>query len=348
MSNYRPTSLLPICGKIFEKLVFSHLYCNLNDNNLITSNQSGFIPGDSTTNQLLYLINIIHEAFDDPKSLEVRAVFLDLSKAFDKVWHEGLLFKLRQIGVSDNLLGFFRSYLHNRKQRVVINGSSSEFTDIESGVPQGSVPGPLLFLVYINDLQTDIKSQVKFFADDTMIFSVVRDPLVSANELNQDLISINNWAHQWKMAFNPDPTKQATEILFSRKKKSIKHPDLIFNGTPVSRVKEHKHLGLILQNNLSFEKHLNEKMIKAKRNIGIMKHLNKFLPLKTLTQMYKTLVRPHLDYCDIIYHIPPIMSIPCSGLRLHSLMEKVERIQYEAALAVTGAWKGSKLNSMKI
>ena len=158
---------------------------------MITKNQSGFRPGDSTINQLLYLINEIHEAFDHPKSLEVRAVFLDISKAFDKVWHEGLVFKLKKNGVSGQLLKFFENYLTNRKQRVSINGVNSEYAPLNSGVPQGSVLGPLLFLVFINDLEDGIKSKIKFFADDTMLFSIVRDPNLSAEELNHDLELIN-------------------------------------------------------------------------------------------------------------------------------------------------------------
>ena len=341
VKNYRPISLLPICGKIFEKLIFNSLYKYLSSHNLITSNQSGFIPGDSCTNQLLFLINEIHEAFENPSSLEVRAVFLDISKAFDKVWHEGLIFKLRQNGVSGKLLKFFESYLSNRKQRVVLNGFYSDYVNIESGVPQGSVLGPLLFLVYINDLESNILSNVKFFADDTMLYSIVHDPIQSASELNHDLEIINQWAYQWKMSFNPDPNKQAAEILFSCKKKPVDHPQLIFNGTPVTRLLQHKHLGLILTPTLSFGKHITEKVKKAKKNIGIIKYLNKFLPLKTLNQMYKALGRSHLDYCDIIYHIPPTTRAPPLGTSLHDHMEMIEKTQYQAALAVTGAWQGT-------
>ena len=191
VKNYRPISLLPICGKIFEKIVFNNLYYYLNVNNLLTGNQSGFRPGDSTTNQLLYLVSEIHEAFENSKCLEVRAVFLDISKAFDKVWHEGLIFKLKQNGISGKLLKFFESYLYNRKQRVMINGSYSDYANIESGVPQGSVLGPLLFLVYINDLEKNIKLNVKFFADDTMLYSLVKDPVVTATDINHDLDIIN-------------------------------------------------------------------------------------------------------------------------------------------------------------
>ena len=339
IKNYRPISLLPICGKILEKIIFNNLYSYLNTNKLITKNQSGFRPGDSTTNQLLCLVDEIHQAFDNYDSLEVRAVFLDISKAFDKVWHDGLIFKLEQNGISGNLLKLFHNYLKDRKQRVVLNGSFSDYSSIGSGVPQGSVLGPLLFLIYINDLEKNIKSNVKFFADDTMLYSIVKDPELTASDLNQDLHTIQQWAHQWKLEFNPDPTKQATEVQFSCKTSTINHPQLTFNACVVPKVNEHKHLGLILDPGLSFEKHIIEKIIKAKKSVGIIKHLSRFLPLKTLDQMYKALVRSHLDYCDIIYHLPSTYNQ--FGMILSSLMDKVERVQYQAALAVTGTWQGS-------
>ena len=183
VSNYRPISLLPLFAKVFERIVFTNLYRFLKENQLITKNQSGFTPGDSGTNQLISLVHDIHNAFDDQSCLEVRSIYLDMSKAFDKVWHEGLLHKLKQNGIDGRLLRFFESYLSNRRQRVVLNGEASDWAPILSGVPQGSVLGPLLFLVYINDNECGIKSQIKFFADDTLLYSDVKEPLVSAAEV---------------------------------------------------------------------------------------------------------------------------------------------------------------------
>ena len=197
-----------------------------------------------------------------------------------------------------------------------------DYSIIESGVPQGSVLGSLLFLIYINDLERNIKSSIKFFADDTMVFSMVKDPVLSANDLNHDLDIVYLWAYQWKMEFNPDPSTQATEDLFSCKKSSLNHPQLIFSGTVVAKLNEQKHFALFLDSGLSFGKHRNEKIIKVKQNIEQIKHLSKFLPVKTLDQLYKALVRSHLDYRDIIYIEPSQQNQLPLGVTLNSLMEK--------------------------
>ena len=194
------------------------------ENNLISPNQSGFKPGDSCINQLLSITHEIYNSFDE--GLEVRSVFLDISKAFDKVWHKGLLFKLSQNGISGNLLDLLSSFLSDRKQRVLLNGQTSEWRNVTAGVPQGSILGPLLFLIYINDLSGDLSSKAKLFADDTSLFSVTHDITTSANELNNDLKKISDWAFQWKMSFNPDPSKQAQEVIFSTKLKKRITPSL--------------------------------------------------------------------------------------------------------------------------
>ena len=177
-----------------------------------------------------------------------------------------------------------------------------------------------------------------------MLFSIVKDPSITANELNHDLDVISKWAHQWKLEFNPDPLKQAAEILFSCKRNPLIHPQIFFNGNVVAKVNKHQHLGLILESNLSFKKHVTEKIKKAKQKIGMIKHLSRYFPLKTLDQMYKSLVRPHLDYCDVIYHVPSIQT-QLGGV-LNVLMEELEKVQYQAAIAITGVWQGSNRSKL--
>ena len=187
-------------------------------------------------------------------------------------------------GINGMLLNLFENYLSNRKQRVMINGSESDWGKIDAGVPQGSVLGPLLFL---NDLEKGIKSQINFFADDTSIFSIVRNINTTADDLNHDLDLINQWAFQWKMCFNPDPTKQAVQVIFSYKLKQQVYPKIYFNNNEVTEVREHKHLGLILDSERSFTSHINEKIIIAPKGIGIIKYLSSYLHLiKFIKCMY--------------------------------------------------------------
>ena len=155
-----------------KKLICNEMFKFFIENELISPNQSGFKPGDSCINQLLAITHEIYKSFDD--GFEVRGVFLDISKAFDKVWHEGLIFKLKQNGISGNLLNLLCDFLRNRKQRVLLNGQVSDWSDVRAGVPQGSILDPLLFLIYIKDLSV-LSLNAKLFADDTSLFSVIHD-----------------------------------------------------------------------------------------------------------------------------------------------------------------------------
>ena len=304
------------------------VYAFLDQHRLISSVQSGFRPGDSCIYQLISITSDIYRNFE--KLDETRAVFLDISKAFDKVWHDGLIYKLKSNGISGNLLLFFENYLSNRHQRVTLNGCESSWRSISAGVPQGSVLGPLLFLVYINDLTENIKSQMRLFADDSFIFTPVHDVQVAHEQLVQDLETVSNWGFQWKMVFNPDITKQAVEVIFSVKKKKPHHPDLHFNGIPVAREDYTKHLGAYLDTRLNFSKHISEAVRKATKGLSLLKYLSKYVPRKILDLSYKLYVRPHLDYGDVIYHN-----------QREDLMNIVEQVQYKAGLIVTGRWQGT-------
>ena len=331
VSNYQPVSLLPICSKIFEKLIFNELFKFFEDNNLLSKHQSGFRPGDSCIYQLLAITHDIFSSFDCNPTLETRSVFLDISKAFDRVWHDGLLFKLEKNGVSGNLFQLIKSFLSGRFQRVLLNGQTSDWETIQAGVPQGSILGPLFFLIYINDLTDNLNSNVKLFADDTSLFSEICDPLETANVLNNDLRKIREWAEQWKMVFNPDPTKQAQEVIFSRKSHSTKHSDLYFDNLVVEKVKTPKHLGLKLDEKLNFKKHLNDKFAIVNKGIEMLKKLSNYVPLHSIVTLYKAFILPHLAYTDIIYDKPNNLNI----------FNKIESLQCNAALAITGPIRGS-------
>ena len=298
LKNYRSISLLPITGKILERLLYDTMFEVFTKNNLISDNQSGFKPGDSCVNQLLSITHEIYQSFDD--NLEVRSVCLDISTAFDKVWHKGLIYKLKQNGISGNILNTIIDFLSFRKFRVVLNGQVSQWTNIEAGVPQGSILGPLLYLIYINDLFVDLWTNAKLFADDTSLFSVVRDINTSAAHLNNDLRKISNWAFQWKMSFNPDPSKQAQEVIFSRKHQKISHPSVYFYKNPIESVSSQKHLGMVLDTKLNFQEHIKNMLTKLNRTIGLLRKLQNILPRESLLTIFKSFVRPHLDYGDVI------------------------------------------------
>ena len=173
-------------------------------------------------------------------------ICLDVSAAFDEVWHNGLIAKLCQIGIDGTLINLFKSYLSHRKQCVVVDGEISSLLEIKAGVPQGSRLGPLLFIIFINDIINDIESEILIFADDTTLLASGLDPAETSAQLNRDLLKISEWAQTWKVTFN---AKKSKDMIFSKKYLN-NSPPLQLNGVTIDRVNTHKYLGVYLQSYL--------------------------------------------------------------------------------------------------
>ena len=330
LKNYRPISLLPIFGKIFERIIFKELFNHFHQNHFFTKCQSGFLPGDSCISQLLSIVHEINSSFDCDLTIDVRGVFLDISKAFDKVWHEGILFKLKTYGVNGEVLTLLTNYLYERYQRVVLNGQTSSWELVKSGVPQGSVLGPLFFLIYINDLPDNLESNCKIFADDTSLFYKIFDKHVSCNFKQRFRVN-KQLGFSMEDAVNPDRNKQAQELYFSKKAGNQKSLDLTFNKSNVALSPSVKHLGMLLDSRLNFNEHVQSKTNKCYKIIGLIKKFSIHLPREALLRIYKSSVRPNLDYGDIIFDKP----------NNESFKSRIESIQYKACIAITGAIQGT-------
>ena len=295
-TNYRPISPLSSIGKAMERCVHKHLYNYVIDNDLITPLQSGFKHGDSTNFQLIHTYHSFCEAVES--GIEVRVVFCDVSKAFDRVWHRGLLYKLSCIGCSNPVVKWFSSYLFGRRQRVVINGGSSDWPLIRAGVLQGSILGPLLFLIYINDIVKDIGSALRLFADDTSLYIVVDSPETEAGIINTDLSTTSNWAIDWLVRFN---TNKTFSMLISRKLIQVNHHPLQMGGSILTEKQSHKHLGITFSKTCTWTEYIDNKSKKAWVRLNFHRPLKFRLSRKTLEKMYISFILPLLEYCDSVW-----------------------------------------------
>jgi hypothetical protein len=237
ITNYRPIVLLSCVGKVQERVVYLRIYNYLKVNNLLTWKNSGFKELDSAMNQLVFITDKIYKALESGN--DVCLVFLDVSKAFDRVWHAGLLHKCRSMGITGELYNWLVDYLSDRKIRAIINGQSSEWYQTNAGVPQGSILGPLLFLSFINDITEYIESDIHLFADDTSLMDIMDDYMASYAKLNRDLAKLSTWASNWQVNFNATKT---VYLLVSRKINPPPKPLLTLNGEQIREVQTHKHL----------------------------------------------------------------------------------------------------------
>ena len=323
VENYRPISLLCCISKLFEKCIYKYLHNYIVDHNILSSHQSGFRKGDSTLNQLLFITNEFSKALDEGR--EIRVVFFDISKAFDRVWHKGLLSKLKSIGIKGNLYNWICSYLSSRKQKVIIKGGESNLLEINAGVPQGSILGPLFFLIFINDIVLEIGCSIKLFADDTSIYVVIENPNQAAETLNINLQKVHKWSKDWLVKFNPQKTES---LIITRKLNTTTHPTLFFDNIPIQEVKSHKHLGLIFNTNLHWGEHIDMIIQKATTKICILRSLKFNLDRRTLQTLYFSFIRPIVEYADIIWDNCP-----------QYYKNRLESINIEAGRIITGATK---------
>jgi hypothetical protein len=322
--NYRPVSVIPVVSKVFEKIIYDQLFAYFNENNLLVQNQSGFRNLHSTVTALIEATS--NWSLNIDKGMFNGIVFIDLQKAFDTIDHSILLTKLKYYGIDDKTITWFNSYLSNRLQQCSANGSLSSPCEINLGIPQGSNLGPLLFLIYINDLPNCLSTSIsRMFADDTSI-SVASDSITDIElKLNTELESLHKWLNVNRLSLNV--TKTEFMIMASRQKLTA-HGDLNvaleINNKKIKKVENTKTLGVMIDKNLNWSAHVDEITKKAACAIGALKRNRTYLSAKTAKQIYEALVLPHFDYCSQVW----------DGL-YDTLSQKLQKLQNRAARAVT-------------
>ena len=289
VSNYRPISLLSLVSKVMERCIYDHMYEFVRPH--ISESQHGFLKAKSCTTQLVESYHKISHIVDTGG--QVDAIYLDFSKAFDSVPHSLLVHKLQSFGICDNLLLWIRDYLNKRKQRVVLDGVASDWLPVLSGVPQGSILGPLLFLLYINDLPLQASYSItSLFADDAKVFMEIKSPADSAL-LQSDLSNMCRWGRIWKLCFNPVKCKTMS---FSRKREPLE-TDYFIGGTRLERVSSHKDLGVLISSDLSWNSHLDSIVDKCNGVNGMIKRAVGYHANSSVTlNLYLALSRGITEY----------------------------------------------------
>ena len=309
VNNYRPISLLCSISKVFESLVYKHLVGHIS--NSLSPNQFGFRKGLSTLHQLLTFLNNIYHSFDI--NVQTDVIYLDFKKAFDRVAHDELLFKLWSHGITGNIWWWLKAYLTGRLQCVSINNVSSSLLPVVSGVPQGSILGPLLFLVFINDLPTvPISSKMLLFADDTKCFHSLCSPL-DCKLLQNDLHILSMWSHKWNLLFNEDKCVvmrflNSSDTVFSNFSYSI-YDKLL------SCRKSHRDLGILLTSDLNWSAHYGLLLTNAYKTLGLLRRtFSDVRCVRAKKILYLSLVRSKLQHCSPLWRpmlIKDIISLEC-------------------------------------
>ena len=320
-NKYRPISILPCLSKVAEKLIAKPLYSYVEKNKILYNKQYAYRKNLGTCDALLNLTNILQNNLE--RGHESRVVQIDFSAAFDLVDHRALLYKLKNIGIGGSLLKLLQSYLSNRKQRVDLPGGSSDYTTVKSGVPQGSVLGPLLFLIFTADLPNGIVNEFLAYADDSILVSTIpspKDRIDSATKLKDDLLHVKSWCDLWGMKMNALKTKS---FVVSRSRAiHPSHPDIIINMEPLENVETMKFLGVTFDPKLTFEFHINQITSRAASKVGIIRKASHIYSKSTINlTCFRSFILPLLEYCS------PVWS-GASNIHLNSLTKIYKQAKF--------------------
>lgn len=291
-ANYRPVSLTSVPCKVLESIVRDRIMSHLTSSGLMHDAQHGFRPRRSCATQLLVALEHWTRAFEDGDPVDV--IYLDFRKAFDSVPHRRLLCKVGALGITGDLLRWIGAFLAGRKQRVVVRGCKSSWVPVTSGVPQGSVLGPLLFLAFVNDLPEAVRCGIQLFADDAKLYRPVSAP-DDSRMLQMDLDNLAAWSSTWQLAFNVSKCKS---LHFGR---TNQHSAYTLNDTQLEQASEERDLGIIVDVDLKFRQHAASAVARATRILAVIRRSFRLLDKTTLPMLFKTLVRPHLEYGNVIW-----------------------------------------------
>ena len=290
----------------------------MKENDIICEEQHGFRPGRSCVTQLLEIMDIWTRMIEEGDQIDV--VYLDFRKAFDSVPHQRLLRKLKAHGINGNLLQWIESFLIGRKQRVSVNGHKSTWKPVRSGIPQGSVLGPILFIIYINDLPNAVSSLVRIFADDTKVFTRVHSE-EDFCRLQDDLDKLGEWSSQWQLHFN---VKKCGVMHYGQQKDEYTYTmEEGSDRRELGKLDEEKDLGVLFDKTLTFTKHVGAVVNKANRVVGITRRSFDYMDIPTFKIIYKAMIRPLLEYANCIWS--PL---------LKGDIDKLEKVQRRATKIV--------------
>ena len=292
--NYRPVSLTCICSKLMEHIVVSQIAKHLDRHRILDPNQHGFRKGLSCETQLIQFVQELHS--NTAQGKQVDAIVMDFSKAFDKVAHSRLLYKLDKYGIEGKTKNWIKDFLTNRSQQVVLDGMASSNVPVTSGVPQGSVLGPILFLIFINDISDRITSNIRLFANDTIIYRNIKNT-EDAEKLQTDLHTLERWSREWQMEFHPSKCN-TLHITWSRS--PILRDYMLYNTT-LEAVDSAKYLGVTLTTDLRFNRHIDNIRKNASGTVQFLKRNLRISSSEVKTQAYQIYVRPRLEYAASVW-----------------------------------------------